>query len=186
MTTLLLVRHGETDWNRELRFQGHADPPLNDLGRKQARELARQLSRERIAAVYSSDLRRAQETARIVADALGVDVTALPALREIDVGSWSGLTRDEIAERFPEGFARWTEGAHGHDGESREELRARVVEAAGRIAAAHPGEQVLVVSHVGALRALLHHAAGSPPARRFDNCTVVRIAAQNGRFVSVD
>ena len=186
MTTLLLVRHGETDWNRELRFQGHADPPLNAEGRRQAHDLAARLAGERIAAIYSSDLRRAHETARIVGRTLGVDVTVVHGLREIDVGSWSGLTRDEIAEQFPEGLERWIEGAEGHDGETRDELRARVVEAAERIAAAHPGEQILLVSHGGALRALLTHAEGTRRERRFDNCAVVRIAAEDGRFVAVD
>ncbi len=186
MTTLLLARHGETDWNRELRFQGHADPPLNDVGRRQALELAAAVSDERVAAVYSSDLRRAHETARIVAEALGLEVTVLPDLREIDVGSWSGLTRDEIAERFPEGFARWLEGERGHDGETREALRARVVDAAERIAAAHPGERVLIVTHGGALRALLTHAGGSPSTPPFDHCSILRIAARDGNFAPVD
>jgi broad specificity phosphatase PhoE len=186
VTTLLLVRHGETDWNRELRFQGHSDPPLNERGRRQAHDLAARLAGERIAAVYSSDLRRAHETARIVASALGVDLTVVSGLREIDVGSWSGLTRDEIAEQFPDGFARWMDGAQGHDGESRDQLRARVVEAVERIAAAHPGEQILLVTHGGALRALLTHAEGAASERRFDNCSVVRIAAENGKFVAVD
>jgi 2,3-bisphosphoglycerate-dependent phosphoglycerate mutase len=186
VTTLLLARHGETDWNRDLRFQGHADPPLNEVGRRQARELAASLAGEELAAIYCSDLRRAHETARIVADAVGAEVTILQGLREIDVGSWSGLTRDEIEERFPDGFERWREGGEGHDGESREELRARVVEAAERIAAAHPGDRVLLVTHGGALRALLTHAEGAPSARRFDNCSVVRIAVQGDEFRSVD
>jgi probable phosphoglycerate mutase len=186
VTTLLLARHGETDWNRELRLQGHADPPLNDLGRTQARELARHVAAEGVTAIYCSDLRRAHETARIVGTAIGVEVTVVRGLREIDVGSWSGLTRDEIAERFPEGFARWLGGAQGHDGESRDELRTRVVEAAERIVAAHPGGRVLLVTHGGALRALLTHAAGAPWARRFDNCSIVRIAAEGGMFVAVD
>jgi probable phosphoglycerate mutase len=186
VTTLLLARHGETDWNRELRFQGHADPPLNDVGRRQARELAGRLADEGIAAIYCSDLRRAHETARIVGEALGVEVTVVPGLREIDVGSWSGLTRDEISEHFPDGFARWLEGAQGHDGESGDELRARVIETAERIAAAHPGGRILLVTHGGALRALLTHAAGAPSTRRFDNCSVVRIAAEGGTFVTVD
>jgi probable phosphoglycerate mutase len=186
VTTLLLARHGETDWNRDLRFQGHADPPLNDVGRRQARELAQALAAERVTAIYCSDLRRAHETARIVGAALGLDVTAVPGLREIDVGSWSGLTRDEIAEQFPEGFTGWLEGAQGHDGESRAELRARVVEAAERIVAAHPTGRVLLVTHGGALRALLTRVEGAPSEPRFDNCSVVRIAAEGGAFATVD
>ena len=186
MTTLLLARHGETDWNRDLRFQGHADPALNEAGRRQAEELAAELLGEPIAAIYCSDLRRAHETARIVGERLGVDVTIVPGLREIDVGSWSGLTRDEIAERFPEGLARWLEGGEGHDGETRAQLAERVVESARRISAAHPTEQVLVVSHGGALRALLTHAGRPPSPGHFGNCTVSRIAVEGGRFRPVD
>jgi 2,3-bisphosphoglycerate-dependent phosphoglycerate mutase len=186
VTTLLLARHGETDWNRELRFQGHADPPLNELGRRQAQELADRLEREPVAAVYCSDLRRAHETARIVGERLGVGVTVVQGLREIDVGSWSGLTRDEIAERFPDGFGGWFGGGQDHDGETRDELTARVVESARRIAAAHPGEQVLLVSHGGAVRALLSHAEGRRSTRRLDNCTVCRIAVEGASFRPVD
>jgi broad specificity phosphatase PhoE len=102
-TRILLARHGETEWNRLGRWQGHADPPLNDLGRRQAEILAEQLAGDTVSAVYSSDLRRARETARIVAERIGLPVTEDSALREIDVGSWSGLTRDEVRERFPAG-----------------------------------------------------------------------------------
>ncbi len=92
VTELLLARHGETDWNRERRWQGHADPPLNELGRAQARRLAEALAGEQLEAIYASDLRRAHETAEIVGARLGLPVTSDPDLREIDVGSWSGLT----------------------------------------------------------------------------------------------
>ena len=101
MTTLLLARHGETEWNREGRWQGWADPPLNETGREQARALREQLRETPFDAVYSSDLRRAHETAEIVAAPHGVPVIADEGLREIDVGSWSGLTRAEQEARFP-------------------------------------------------------------------------------------
>lgn len=161
-TRLLLARHAETEWNRVGRWQGHADPPLNEAGRRQAAQLGEQLADERIAAVYSSDLRRASETARIVAERLGLAVVEDPALREIDVGSWSGLTRDEVEERFPEGFERWLGGEIGHDGETREQLAARVVPAIERIAAGHAGQTVLVVTHGGVIRAVRRHAEGDP------------------------
>lgn len=161
-TRILLARHGETEWNRAGRWQGQADPPLNDLGRRQAETLADQLASDGVAAIYSSDLRRASETARIVANRLGLAVTEDRALREIDVGSWSGLTRDEVRERFPEGFARWLAGEIGHDGETREQLAHRVVPAVEAIANRHVGESVLVVSHGGVIRALRRHAAGDP------------------------
>jgi len=106
MTTIYLARHGESDWNVERRWQGHADRPLTDRGRGQAQDLAARLARVHLDAVYSSDLRRAWETAEAVASAKGLDVIRLPELREVDVGSWSGLTRDECEARFPEAFAR--------------------------------------------------------------------------------
>src|SRR5262249_60844859 len=125
-TTILLARHGETDWTREGRFQGHADPPLNEAGRAQAIELAERLASTPFDAVYSSDLARAHETAEILASSHGVPVVADPGLREIDVGSWSGLTRAEIEARFP--------GAEHHDGESRADHLERVLAAVNRIA----------------------------------------------------
>src|SRR5581483_12433051 len=89
MTTLLLVRHGETDWNSERRWQGHADEPLNETGRAQAREVADELADRSIDAVYSSDLSRARETAEIIAARLGLSVTTDARLGEVDVGDWS-------------------------------------------------------------------------------------------------
>jgi probable phosphoglycerate mutase len=161
-TRILLARHGETDWNRIGRWQGHADPPLNDLGLRQAEELAERLAALELEAVYASDLRRATETARVIADRVGLDVVEDAALREIDVGSWSGLTRAEVELRFPEGFARWQAGEIGHDGETREELTERVVAAIERIARAHLETTVLVVTHGGAIRAVRRHVAGDP------------------------
>src|SRR5437764_266405 len=135
---MLLVRHGETDWNRERRYQGHADRPLNETGREQAEALAEELAGERIDVVYTSDLLRARETAEIVAARLGADVVALRELREIDVGEWEGLTWPEIEERFPEGARRWHEHGFGWEaGETYDQLGERVVAALRRIAADH-------------------------------------------------
>jgi len=169
VTRILLARHGETDWNRVGRWQGHADPPLNDAGRGQAAELAERLAGDGIAAIYSSDLRRASQTAHVVADRLGLAVVEEAGLREIDVGSWSGLTRAEVEQRFPEGYARWLRGDIGHDGETREELSERVVGAVERIAAAHPGDTILAVTHGGAIRALRRYADGDP-GDPIENC----------------
>jgi broad specificity phosphatase PhoE len=188
MTELILVRHGETDWNRENRFQGRADPPLNALGRRQSAELADALVGEAIARVYTSPLRRASETAGIVADRLGLEVEPLEPLQEIDVGAWSGLTREEVAATFPAEYARWLERApHGFEnGETYEQLAARVVPAIRDLAARHPSETVLVVTHGGPSRVLQAHAAGIDyaEARRRDtvlaNCAVCRFAVENG------
>ena len=128
MTTLLLARHGETDWNGERRWQGHYDQPLNDTGRDQAAELAASLAGTPIAAIYSSDLVRARETAEIVAERLGLNVVVDAGLREVDVGNWSGVTHDEIRQLYPEGFARWQEGGRGWEGgESYDQMGERAV-----------------------------------------------------------
>jgi broad specificity phosphatase PhoE len=159
MTTIYLARHGESDWNVERRWQGHADRPLTDRGREQARELAARLADVDLDAVYASDLRRAWETAEAVAASKGLDVVRLPELREVDVGGWSGFTREECAERFPEAFARWQSGGAGwDDGESYEAMGDRIVTAIQCVAAHHPGGTVLVVSHGGPIRAVHAHA----------------------------
>jgi broad specificity phosphatase PhoE len=179
-TTILLARHGETDWNLERRVQGHSDRPLNERGRAQARVLADELEGEQIDAVYASDLARAHETARVVADRRGLDVAVLPELREKNFGSWEGLTDTEIRSRFPDA----QRGAWG-DGETSDDVTLRVVRALHRIAAAHPGGRVLVVAHGGPLRAVLSQCA-SDPEGPIANCHVVRIEIRDGNLRAVD
>ena len=180
MTTILLARHGETDWNFERRVQGHADRPLNETGRAQARALADELDGEPLDAVYSSDLARAHETARIVAERKGLPVTAVPDLREKNFGSWEGLTDDEVLLRFPD-----ARRGHWGDGETGAEMAERVVAALGRIAEAHPGGRVLVVAHGGPLHAVLRACA--PGARSaIGNCHVVRITVRDGVLRELD
>ena len=158
MTTILIARHGQSDWNHEKRWQGHADRPLTERGREQAQALADRLAHIELDAVYSSDLKRARDTPAVVAGSQGLELRQLPDLREVDVGSWSGLTRDEAQERFPEGFARWRDGYPGwKDGETYEAMTDRVLRAVDEIAAEHEGGRVLVVSHGGPIRAM--HAA---------------------------
>jgi broad specificity phosphatase PhoE len=190
---LLLVRHGETDWNRDRRFQGHADQPLNETGRAQARALADELSGEAIDAVYTSDLARAHETAEILAARLDAEVVALRELREIDVGEWQGLTWPEIEERFPDGAQAWRERSHGWEsGETYEQLAERVVPALRRIAVAHPGGRAVVVAHGGTVRATRAFIAGVSVAesRRRDravgNCEIFRIVVEDDSFRGID
>ena len=177
-TTIVLVRHGETDWNRDNRFQGRADPPLNDTGRAQARVLADELGAESFAAAYTSPLRRAARQRRSSPDALGVDAVPDGSLMEVDVGSWSGLTRTEVEARFPEGYARWLEYGHGwDDGETYDELGARVVSGLADIAAQHRDEVVLAVTHGGPIRSALAAAervAFDEARRRSTSSTTVR------------
>jgi broad specificity phosphatase PhoE len=193
VTQLLLVRHGETDWNRDRRFQGHADQPLNDAGREQARALADELGHERIDVVYTSDLVRARETAEIVAARLGVDVVARSELREIDVGDWEGLTWPEIEERHPEGARAWHEHGHGWtSGETYDQLGERIIAALQRIAADHPAQRVLVVGHGGTVRATrafiegLSVATSRKRSPGIGNCEVFRVAVEDGAFRGID
>jgi probable phosphoglycerate mutase len=192
-TTIVLVRHGETDWNRDNRFQGHADPPLNETGRAQARALAEELRGDRIAALYTSPLRRAGETAAILGSELGLEPRAEALLMEVDVGSWSGLTRTEVEARFPAAFARWLEYGHGwEDGETYDALGERVVAGLSAIGAEHPDEAVVAVTHGGPIRSALAAAEGIPfdDARRaidvVGNCTVIRLAVREGKLERVD
>ena len=176
MTTLLLARHGETDWNRELRIQGSSDIELNELGRRQAQSLAQELTDVDLDAIYASDLSRARATAEAVAATHGLEVTLDSRLRERSFGSWEGLTRDDLNAMPP--------GSH-HDGETDEEVRERMLAAVQEIAAAHPGEEVLIVSHGGALNTLWHHALGVR-VERWANCAVYKLAVRDDGFVEID
>lgn len=193
MTTVYLARHGESDWNVARRFQGHVDRPLTELGRRQAEQLAERLADIPLAAVYSSDLARARTTAEAVAGPRGLAVVILPELREVDVGAWSGLTREEAQASFPEAFGRWADGGHGwDDGETYEEMAERVVAAVTAIAAKHPGEAVLVVAHGGPIRALHATALDLDLAahRRMrpvePNARLTRLAVSDGRLELLD
>jgi probable phosphoglycerate mutase len=192
VTTILLARHGETDWNSERRWQGHEDRPLNDVGREQARELADTLADRAIDVVYSSDLARAHETALIVADRLGLPVEVDAGLREVDVGDWSGRVLGEIEAVDPEGFRRWQQGGKGWSGgESYEEMGERVVAAVLRLAADHPGQTLLLVTHGGSIRACRATAAGLDYAASrvgaigsMANCEVAELHVADGRLAA--
>ncbi|HSK14987.1 MAG TPA: histidine phosphatase family protein [Gaiellaceae bacterium] len=193
MTTVYLARHGQSDWNAQGRWQGHADRPLTELGRRQAAQLATDLAGVPLEAVYSSDLERALATAEAVAAARGLRVRTLPELREIDVGSWSGLSRAEAEERFPEAFDRWRNGTHAwDDGETYEQMGERVVAAVLAIGREHAHGTVLVVAHGGPIRAL-HATAlglGIPAHRRLrpvePNARLSRIAVEGRRIARLD
>ncbi len=180
MTTILLARHGETDWNRERRVQGHTDRPLNAVGEAQARELAERLADERIDAIYASDLSRAYDTALYVADPRGLAVVQLADLRERHFGTWEGLTDMEILERFPHAST----GSWG-DGETPDEMSVRIVAALRAIAAEHADGQVLVVSHGGPMRAMLRRYSVEVDGP-IPNCHVIRLAVENGEFRPLD
>jgi broad specificity phosphatase PhoE len=175
MTTIVLVRHGETDWNLERRVQGHTDRPLNETGRAQAVALAELLATERFDAVYSSDLQRARDTAALIAERHELDVIETSGLREKNFGSWEGLTDTEILARFPDARnGQWGDEENGDD------LAVRVVAELERIAAEHSDGHVLVVSHGGPMRAALQHAGSAPPP--IANCAVIRLTLPEGRL----
>jgi broad specificity phosphatase PhoE len=162
VTTILLARHGETDWNREKRWQGFADLPLNERGLEQARALAETLEAVPFSVIYASDLRRAYETALVVAERKGLAVTPMRELREIDVGSWTGLSQDEVKERFRDAYTqlRTRTGRGWEGGETYTEMGRRVLAAMRWIARERPGDAVLVVTHSGPIRAVRAHALG--------------------------
>jgi broad specificity phosphatase PhoE len=178
MTEILLVRHGETDWNLERRVQGHTDRLLNETGRAQALALAESLVTEKLDGVYSSDLARARDTAALIAVRHGLDVIETTELREKDFGSWEGLTETDILARFPDA----NRGEWG-DGESSAEVAGRVVAALTQIAAAHLGGRVVVVSHGGPMRAVLAHF-GREVLGPIANCDLVRLIVSDGRLAT--
>jgi broad specificity phosphatase PhoE len=161
----LLVTHAETDWVVQRRYQGYTDVPLNEHGRRQALSLARRLARERIAAVYASDLSRARDTALVIARPHDLTVRAEPRLRELHFGDWEGLTFEEIRmSRAPELSAWEADCLHGRpsEGETLVSLTTRLRTFLAEICRDHQeaGETVLLVAHRGSLRVLLCLALG--------------------------
>jgi broad specificity phosphatase PhoE len=170
-TRALLTRHGQSEWNALGRWQGQADPPLSDLGRRQAHEAARSL--RTVDGIWASDLRRAAETAAIIGDDMGVGPVVLDAdLREREAGEWTGLTRTEIERRYP-GFL--PDGRRPAGWESDELLVERAERALRRIADAVPGGDVLVITHAGVVFAVERHLG-------LDR---TRLANVEGRWVTV-
>src|SRR5919109_2140282 len=159
VTTLLLVRHGETDWNREGRWQGHSDTHLNEIGRAQAERVAGEL--DGVDVVYSSDLARARETAEIIAGRSGLPVRLDARLRERSFGAWEGLSAAEIEAEFRDAHLRWLagEGPGADDAEPFDAFGQRVQAALRELLQRHPDERVLVVAHGGTVR-VIHALAG--------------------------
>lgn len=181
MTTIYLVRHGATDWNHSKRAQGQADIDLNEDGRRQAIAAAQEFSHVPLQGVYTSDLKRAIDTARPIAETHSLEVVTDPDLREIDQGEWEGLHVDEIRRRWPElwGPARHYSTRPG--GESPQEVRTRALAAVKRIAETHPDGAALLVSHGGTIRWIAAEALG------YDDLRSARIRGLgNGQAVSIE
>ena len=163
-TDLILIRHGETAWNRELRFQGHADVPLNDMGHEQARRLGLRLASETaVRHIFSSDLMRAQQTAAPGAQQLALPVVTSAALREQFFGVVEGMRSDEIQSLHPRAWEEWLEFREDHampEGETAREFHARIIAALGNIASEHRGRHLIVVTHGGVLDMVWRTARG--------------------------
>lgn len=160
----VLVRHGEAEGNRDLRYLGSTDAPLTPAGEMQARQLAASLLPYHVAAIYTSPLLRARATAQAIGGTLGLAPRVDGRLREADFGAWEGLTRDEARARDPQLLADWETGAAvaPPEGEGMEEVRERALDAVDEWTAAHTGQVVAIVSHVGPIKALLCAALGLP------------------------
>jgi len=160
--SFLLIRHAESTWNAAGRWQGHGDPPLSSAGRGQAAALAEQLETEAIEVLMASDLTRSVQTAEILGARWGLVPRLDARLREIEIGSWTGLTREQIVARDAERLAAFEAerlDARPGGGETRLEIRTRARAVIGELAAAHRGRRVAVVTHLGVIRALVPGAA---------------------------
>lgn len=158
MIKLILVRHGETDWNAAQRFQGHSDVPLNMKGQQQAAAIAQRLAGEEIHTIYTSDLRRAMDSAEAIAEHHAAEIIAESRLREGDFGQWEGLTYAEIEARDPEAVAAWHADLLNFappDGETPLQMANRIASFLEEIKVRHADETLLLVAHGGSLQILI-------------------------------
>ena len=186
-TRLLLLRHGQTAPSVDRRFSGRGDPPLTELGRRQAADAAERLRHSEVAAVVSSPLDRARQTAAVVAERLGRPVVVDDGWVELDFGSWEGLTYAEVRDRDPDGLTGWLsaavdgtdDGPAPHGGETFAACAARVTSARDALVAAYPGGTVLVVSHVTPIKTVAGLVLGSPQramsALHLDLCSLSQV-----------
>lgn len=193
MTEILLIRHGETDWNVEKRLQGHYDVALNAEGVRQAAALGRVLRDETLDAIFSSDLQRARDTAQAIAALRGMTVQTDPGLRERCFGAFEGLIQSEISERYPADFQAWKQRdldarytAGERQAETLREFSARAFATVARLAGMQGHRRIAVVTHGGVLDTLYRHAydLGYAHARNFDvlNASVNRLKWDGARF----
>lgn len=167
---LLLIRHGETSWNLEQRYQGQQDSPLSSSGLVQAEKTAAFLSRFKLDAVYTSDLLRAQKTAEVIARHHGLTPIPDPRLREVAFGEWEGLTRAEVQARYPDVYtARFNDALNVRvpGGELPSEVLDRLMDFISDLISRHPNQKVACVSHGGALRLLIAELLGMPMEKAY-------------------
>lgn len=192
-TRFILVRHGQTEWNRVERFRGRADVPLNDVGLAQAAAAGRRIAAEwQPAAVYSSPLSRAVATAQAIATHFSLPVTPLDGLTDIHYGLWQGLTPEEARARWPELVHAWYTApatVQVPAGESLAGLRERAMAAIHELMARHAGQTIVLVSHTVVNRVILLAVLGLGNDRfwrlRQDNCAINVFEAEGGEFTLV-
>ncbi|MFW6151311.1 MAG: histidine phosphatase family protein [Chloroflexota bacterium] len=191
MSTVMLVRHGETAYNAEGIFRGRADVPLNERGEQQAGSLAGYLQTRRVDVVYSSPLKRALTTAEVIAARGGLQAQVAPELIDLDCGEWQGLSRQKVEERYGDLYAQWEESPHLlrlPGGESLQEVRARALEFVRGVAMAHEGHFVFV-SHRVVNKVLICGLLGLDDSHfwniRLDVCGVTTFSYKRGRFVLI-
>ncbi len=189
-TELIMIRHGVTAWNKERRFQGQIDIPLDDEGLRQAQLLGQSMAGAALAAVYASDLTRARQTAEPLASALGLPVVAEPGLRERHYGDFEGCTWDELQREHAADFARWRAREPDFSlpggGETLLALHDRVEATMRALAARHPGGSVVAVTHGGVLDCAYRIATGlgmrEPRQHDLLNASINRILFDGERF----
>lgn len=160
---IYLVRHGETEWNASMKYQGHADVPLSDQGRNQAVLLGKRLAALKFDGFYASDLARAYETARIISQHHNQDIKTLPELRELNFGCWEGLDINEIKGRYPEEIKQWWESpllTRIPGGETLDEMVERTTTAVKNIVKSYSNGSVVLVSHGGVIRSIVGTVLG--------------------------
>lgn len=169
MLHLMLVRHGESEWNVQRRYQGQSDVPLSERGRKQAALVAERLAGEKIDAIYASDLGRAWETARAIAEKNGLQVTSEPRLRELKFGVLEGLTFEEAQAQYPQMIAAWLDDFNcpPEGAETIDVFNARCVSFLDELKQKHDGQVVLLVAHGGSLSELLRTVLGLSREKRW-------------------
>ena len=169
MLHLMLVRHGETEWNLQRRYQGQTDIPLSELGKRQAEFIAMRLAGQKIDAIYASDLKRAWETAGFIAEKNGLDVSSEPRLRELKFGILEGLTFDEAEAQYPEMITAWLEDFNNtpEGGETIDQFNARIVALLDDLKNKHDEQVVLLVGHGGSLSEFLRVVLELSPDKRW-------------------
>lgn len=185
MTTRVLgIRHGETTWNATGRWQGHAPVPLSDVGLAQSAALGRYLAARgpRPDVIYSSDLKRAMQTAAAIASALAMPVRPDARLREVDLGEWQGLTRDEAAAWDADRFAAYLDDWHTvptPNGESRNDVKARVRAAFDDLTTQHAGQTIALVTHGGSLGMLIESLFGHIERPTLSNTSITEVTCES-------